>query len=85
MTDIANRPEVAVAPGVNAGDGTTPLDTNLLERVIQRIFTACLLLGTATNGETGRGAASIERAIAELDEALRDIRGEVFRDSVHID
>src|SRR5438094_9257478 len=81
MTHLADRHEQAVGLDVNVTnrtDRTTPLDRDLLERVIQRIFTAGILLRTETDDATAIGSAKIEAAIVELDETLRDIRREVL-------
>ena len=78
---------VAPAP---SGDGRRPaalpvtpnppavLDGDLLDRVIQRIFVAGLLLHGAADGSPPTAAVSIEQAIGELDEVLRDIRATAF-------
>jgi hypothetical protein len=64
--------------GGPTGSDLTLIDPRLLDRVIQRIFTAGLALSGAADGSTPAAAVSIERAIGELDDALHDIREAAF-------
>ena len=60
--------------------GTVDVDAELLGRVIERIFSAGLLLKSPTNGTAL--SAGIQGAIAELDEAIADITSDVFQQTV---
>lgn len=53
-------------------------DADLFNWVIQRIYTAGMLLAQAANRSTPAAAGAIEQAIAELDATVHDIRAATF-------
>jgi hypothetical protein len=66
--------------GGRTATSTVNLDTELPERVVERLFSAGLLIESPRN-ETALGA-DIHGAIAELDEAIADITSEVLEQAV---
>lgn len=54
------------------------LEDGLAARVIQRIFSAGMLLNGAADGLTPETSAAVQRAVGELNAALRDISGASF-------
>jgi hypothetical protein len=60
-----------------AGSSGTPVVSDLLDRAVQHIFGAGLLLTSAAHRSTPAVVASIEEAIGDLEEALRYIRADV--------
>lgn len=58
------------------------IDTELLDRVIQRIFVAVLDLGRASPGASRGVARSVDRATDELDAVIHDIQSSALAASM---